>query len=688
MRFQRGIRGLGALVSACLLTGVLAGLTPSVALADDPLSPPATVTINNGNDWTNNPIVSVGIPFPTDSSGQIRLSNDDSSWSSPQSWQSPVAWDITDSSTGGTTPDGLKTVHVQWFDGVNWTDAGNDSVNLDTQAPQPSVNLLCHYTSGWIAQHSCWGVSDWGLYNSTGPDAIEFSLDGGPWTNELEVPGDGFDFRTPMWGGNWSPNQTVCFRAHDLAGNIGSQVCPNYVLNLPDQTGSVWNIRMELPLPAVTGQPFTLRPIFPDGFPFSSLPSTTLCEWRLQWGDLNPQTHYIDVNKDFGSVWMDHLYSKGGCGEWTFTLPYTPGLTYEYEFTIYGYWDTNEIGAAGGHTGTMIRATVGTTDRGIPHSTLGLAYILPDQDEVRPGEPATYHLYASDTPNFSLKAAYWWAYNAIDNPCGSLFGPDTPNTDTTFTYTPDCQGSWKTGWTWENNTSHEYLRAEYDPPADKAAPKVTAPQASSPIGGQISTTLPTVVRWTSADPVAKTVSTGVAGNQLQMSRNGGTWTNVTLSSPLATSVTLNLSPSGTYRFRARAWDSVGNRSKWVKGPVLSPRLLEQSAASLTGVWATVSSSSLSGGTAADSSAAGASATLTFTGRGISLIGSVGAGQGLAQIRVDGVLVQTIDLNAVSGADRSVLFSRVLATAGPHTLKITCLGTYRRPAINIDAFAVY
>jgi hypothetical protein len=383
---------------------------------------------------------------------------------------------------------------------------------------------------------------------------------------------------------------------------------------------------------------------------------------------------------------MNHLFSNGGCGPWTFTLPYTPGLMYEYTFKIYGKWESNLYGYAQATTGTTFRATVGTMERGIPHSTLGLAYILPDQYETRPGEPATYHLYKSDTPNFSLQAGWWWADNFQE--CGSLFGSTAPTLSKVFTYTPDCQATWRTGWTWEDRNTREYLRAVFDPPADKAPPKVSAPQANARVGGLLTTALPTTIAWTATDPIVRTVSTGVVGTQLQVSRNGGTWKAVTLPSATATSVLLDLLPSGTYRFRARAWDRVGNRSSWSTGPVLKPRLSQQTAATIGTNWTTISSANLSGGSALSTDAPGSWVSLSFTGRGISLIGSIGPGHGLAQIRIDGVLVQTIDLNAVSATDRKIIFSRALSTAGPHTLKVTGLGTYSRPNLTIDAFAVF
>ena len=691
MRHVPGMRVLGALVSACLLASVAPTSVVPVALADNA---PGLITINDGSYFTDQRIVSIALPYPTDDDSLIRLSNNGTDWGTPIAWAPIVSWDLLDAASGGVDLDAEKFVYAQSDNGTgSWADVGSDTVVLDRLAPTMSgVNLLCNYTSGWIGEHACWGHAydnDWEY--SLSIDRLEFSLDGGPWINQADAPGYQFDFRTPMWGGSWEDqDRQVCVRAIDKAGNVGSPECRTYDLNIPPvihrTDGDVYDIRIDMPLAPVTGQNFTLKPVFPDNFPAASeLPDTAICDWILTWGDLDPVTKSIVVNENYGQIWMNHLFKRGGCGEWTFTLPYTPGLTYEYTFKMYGKWESNLYGYAQAWTGTMFQATVGTMERGIPHSTLGLAYILPDQYETRPGVPATYRLYKSDTPNFNLQAGWWWASNLQE--CGSLFGSDAATLSKTFTYTPDCQASWQTGWTWEDRTTREYLRAVFDPPADKTPPTVSAPTAVPMAASQISTTLPTRVSWSSLDPKVRTVSTGVTSNQLQMSRNGGKWKNVTLSSPKATSVLLNLSPSGSYRFRARATDSVGNRSAWSTGPVLKPRLLQQSAAALGSGWSSVSSTAFSGGSALRSGNGGVNATLTFTGRAISWVGTAGSGHGFAQIRIDGVLVQTIDLAAGSPGERRILFSRWLG-AGTHTLKITGLGTFGRQNVTLDAFTVF
>ena len=84
---------------------------------------------------------------------------------------------------------------------------------------------------------------------------------------------------------------------------------------------------------------------------------------------------------------------------------------------------------------------------------------------------------------------------------------------------------------------------------------------------------------------------------------------------------------------------------------------------------------------------GASAQLSFTGRSVSWIGSVGSGSGLAQVYIDGALVQTVDLGSTASADERVLFTRNWASSASHTIKLVVLATQGRPQVSVDAFVI-
>ena len=101
--------------------------------------------------------------------------------------------------------------------------------------------------------------------------------------------------------------------------------------------------------------------------------------------------------------------------------------------------------------------------------------------------------------------------------------------------------------------------------------------------------------------------------------------------------------TGTYRVRARMRDRAGNWSHWMTGPLLSPRLIHETSPHLayTSGWTHVAdpSPNVSYETA---SAAGETATLAFTARSIAWLTHQGLDHGTAEVRIDGVLVATVD----------------------------------------------
>jgi probable HAF family extracellular repeat protein len=84
--------------------------------------------------------------------------------------------------------------------------------------------------------------------------------------------------------------------------------------------------------------------------------------------------------------------------------------------------------------------------------------------------------------------------------------------------------------------------------------------------------------------------------------------------------------------------------------------------------------------------AGATASITFTGKRVWWIASEDSSFGGARVAIDGNVVTTIDLGTFGGA-RSTAFVHAFAKVGTHTLRITVLGTAGRPRVDIDAFAV-
>lgn len=87
------------------------------------------------------------------------------------------------------------------------------------------------------------------------------------------------------------------------------------------------------------------------------------------------------------------------------------------------------------------------------------------------------------------------------------------------------------------------------------------------------------------------------------------------------------------------------------------------------------------------SGAGASSTLTFTGRAVARVASVGPDRGAARIIVDGRTVATVDLRSSTKRHRVVVWSRTWSSAERHTLTIRVVGTSGRPRVDVDGFLV-
>ena len=89
---------------------------------------------------------------------------------------------------------------------------------------------------------------------------------------------------------------------------------------------------------------------------------------------------------------------------------------------------------------------------------------------------------------------------------------------------------------------------------------------------------------------------------------------------------------------------------------------------------------------------GSSAKFTFTGTSISWIGQKGTKYGIAEVYIDNVLVETVDLYASSTTSQQVVFSKSNLRYGKHTIKIVCKGQKNKKAKNkyvvVDAFNYY
>ena len=88
-----------------------------------------------------------------------------------------------------------------------------------------------------------------------------------------------------------------------------------------------------------------------------------------------------------------------------------------------------------------------------------------------------------------------------------------------------------------------------------------------------------------------------------------------------------------------------------------------------------------------SHAAGARATLTFTGRGVAWVAATGPDRGKARIYVNGVLFRVVDLHATSGRSAVIVFRKAWSSTARRTIRIVVAGTPGRQRIDVDGFVV-
>jgi predicted CXXCH cytochrome family protein len=94
----------------------------------------------------------------------------------------------------------------------------------------------------------------------------------------------------------------------------------------------------------------------------------------------------------------------------------------------------------------------------------------------------------------------------------------------------------------------------------------------------------------------------------------------------------------------------------------------------TGSWTkNQSNSNASGGSMTFTNELNAAAEFSFTGKGISLIGTKGTNYGRVDIYLDGNKVSTVDLNNASTVYKSKMYENLTLVDGPHTIKLVNIG---------------
>jgi hypothetical protein len=155
-----------------------------------------------------------------------------------------------------------------------------------------------------------------------------------------------------------------------------------------------------------------------------------------------------------------------------------------------------------------------------------------------------------------------------------------------------------------------------------------------------------------------------------------------------------LPPSTTFFYRVRSTTSTTSSapsnvaSTTTLAPVGSATFEDNSAnVGYTGNWTLLSNPGFSGGTAHYSSEVGATMTLNFTGQYVGVVYLKDTNLGIATIKIDGVVVDTLDTYAAVQAFQQAKFYSV--APGPHSISVSPSGTKNASStttvIAFDAF---
>jgi hypothetical protein len=219
---------------------------------------------------------------------------------------------------------------------------------------------------------------------------------------------------------------------------------------------------------------------------------------------------------------------------------------------------------------------------------------------------------------------------------------------------------------------------------DATPPGVTAPVARLRTGSTVASgSTPFALAWSGAD------ASGIRSWRLQRQVDGGSWETVSLPSPTADGLVLDLRQPHEYGFRVRATDAAGNTSAWATAPTFRVRRLSETTSDLvtTGPWSLRHDAAYLGGNVLRTGTKDATASLTFTGSQVAWFGTRAPTRGKAEVSVDGTVVATVDLYRATTAFRRVVFRKGWAVSGLHTLVIRAVGTTGHPYVDIDGFVI-
>jgi hypothetical protein len=192
-----------------------------------------------------------------------------------------------------------------------------------------------------------------------------------------------------------------------------------------------------------------------------------------------------------------------------------------------------------------------------------------------------------------------------------------------------------------------------------------------------------------ARPTPRNQERVAAGKMTSLYRWLGSWRRVAYWWLTGSSRTSGWSASATRYVRTvmTHYRSMSTRATSATAPARRTVNERSSAIAYRGSWRIARHGGYGGGAVRYATRAGASATLTFTGRRVSWHGPTGPTRGQAKVYLDGRYVRTVDLRRSSFDPRATLFGRSWSKPGRHSLRIVVVGTRGGSMVAIDDFLV-
>lgn len=201
---------------------------------------------------------------------------------------------------------------------------------------------------------------------------------------------------------------------------------------------------------------------------------------------------------------------------------------------------------------------------------------------------------------------------------------------------------------------------------DRTGPSVSN-LGSRPVGGQEplapSGAARTYILWQAEDALSTVKQTVVR-------RKPGSRAWRSVGTTTGSSYKVSLKPGQKNQFKVKVADSLGNITSKTFSARLSVRDSKSTllARPASGGWKTKSARKAHGGSLLMANTPAESLSTSFSGKAVAVVAPVGPNRGILRIRVDGAEWHEVDLHAVKGAQRRVVFSRRIQD-GPHVLEI-------------------